>query len=297
MKINLSAIKLAVYNLPLFRDIRVQGEKVISYGELNTYPAYLIDNFNQCAVHNAIITAKVNYITGRGLEIDKPNPLFTKPNGQETTEEIWEKSVTDYELLNGYAYEVVKKGTKIDSFFHMDFARLRKSADDLGYWYSNEWTYLDNEGQRLKKLNPLKIYFPKYKTGEEQERSILYIAKYRPDFEFYPLPDYVGANSAIETAVEIDNYHLNNIKNGFSAGALVSLNNGVPETPEERKDIVDELKKGISGTNQAGSVLVSFSTDKDHAPEFTPMQSNDLDKKYEQLASHVQDTKIGRAHV
>jgi hypothetical protein len=172
----------------------------------------------------------------------------------------------------------------------MDFGRLRRSIDGKGFWYSTEWTYINTNGERVKRINPKRIFLPHYETGSDVERSVYVYMKYRPDYEFYPLPDYVGALSAIETAVEIDNYHLNNIKNGFSAGTMISFNNGVPDDDDDKENIIEGIKEKATGSNKAGEVFVTFSVDKDHAPEVTPMQPNNLDKQYEQLSKHVQDT-------
>lgn len=290
MKIKgLISIALNVYNLPLFREIR-GTENYITYGLNNTYPNYLTDMYNQSAVHNSILTAKVNYIVGRGLELEGVSSLFNKPNPHETIDAIFNKVTSDYELQNGYAIEVIKKGKKITEIYHMDFGRLRRSIDGKGYWYSVEWTYINAEGERCKKINPKKILLPNYETGGDHERSVFVFMKYRPDYEYYPLPDYVGALSAIETDVEISNYHLNNIKNGFSAGTMIAFNNGVPDDDADKDSIIDDIKAKATGSNKAGEVFVTFSVDKEHAPEVTPMQPNNLDKQYELLAKHVQDT-------
>lgn len=282
-------VALNVYNLPLFRELR--NEDYISYGYNNTYPQYLIDMFNQSAVHNAIVTGKVNYITGRGLSIENgQNKLFINPNPYEDIDNIFHKVATDYEVINGYAYEVVKnKQGFIDSIYHMDFSRLRLAIDKKGYWYSTEWTYINTDGERVKKYNPKKVYFPKYKSGAKDVRSVYVFAKYRPDFGDYPLPDYVGAMSAIETSVEISNYHLNNIKNGFAAGTMINLFNGIPEE-EEKNEIVEDYKAKATGSNKAGEVFINFAEDKEHGAEVLPMQPNNLDKQFDLLTKSTQDT-------
>ena len=284
------SVSLNVYNLPLFKELR-GSDNYITYGYNNLYPQYLVDMYNQSAVHNAIISGKVNYIVGRGLRLTGSNGLFANPNPFENIDKIFQKIASDYEVNNGYAYEVTKnkKSNKIESIYHIDFSRLRLSIDKKGYWYSTEWTYINAEGERCQKITPKKIYIPKYISGGKQERSVYVFNKYRPDFGDYPLPDYVGALSAIETSVEICNYHLNNIKNGFAAGTMINMYNGIPDD-EKKNDIVRDIKAKATGSNKAGEVFVNFAVDKEHGAEVLPMQPTNLDKQFEQLSKSTQET-------
>lgn len=284
------SIALNVYNLPLFKELRYGSEPYVTYGNNNTYPDYLIDMFNQCAVHNAIITSKVNYITGRGLEIESPNKLFDKPNPFETLDAIFNKVTQDFEIGNTYAFEVIKdKKGNIEAIYHMDGGRLRKHINGLGYWYSIAWTNVTTDGERAKNWNPKQVYLPRYKTGAKDMRSVFVFSKYRPGFEHYPLPDYVGALAAIETDVEISNFDLNNIKNGFSAGTMLNFNNGVPDE-DKKADVIRDIKSKATGSNKAGEVFINFSVDKEHAGEILQMQDNQFQNKYESLQKRAQDT-------
>ena len=40
--------------------------KYITYGLVNEYPYYLLDNYRRSSKHNAIVNGKVNYIIGCG---------------------------------------------------------------------------------------------------------------------------------------------------------------------------------------------------------------------------------------
>ena len=62
-------VKLSTYVLPHFREKKVNSQDWIDFGANNLFPLYLVDLYNESAVHNAIITGKVNYIVGRGLTI------------------------------------------------------------------------------------------------------------------------------------------------------------------------------------------------------------------------------------
>jgi hypothetical protein len=284
---NLESIKLQVYNLPIFTIAR--SRDIIKYGHRNTYPAYLCDLFNQSTVHNAIVTSKVNYCLGKGFKENEFTAI--PPNKYESWDSLDFKLFLDLLLYNGMAIEIHKdnKGN-ITELYHLDFGKLRLTLDKKNLKFSNEWTYINEDGERIEKQLPKLINLPIYYTGTKERKSVMYWTGYRPDFDSYPLPDYVGALTSIETSVEIANWHLNNLKNGFSAGTLISLNNGTIDDPEKRKEVIKDLKAKATGTNRTGEIFVSFSEGKEFAPEILPMQPNNLDKQFEQLTQDVRDS-------
>jgi DNA-binding MarR family transcriptional regulator len=104
--------------------------------------------------------------------------------------------------------------------------------------------------------------------------------------DVYPLPDYIGANVAIETDIEINNYHFNNIKNGFSATALINFSNGVPQ--EEEKPVIEkQIQQKFTGTDNAGKFIINFSDGKDKAPEVLILNQSDAHHQFEQLRKDV----------
>jgi len=109
---------------------------------------------------------------------------------------------------------------------------------------------------------------------------------YRPGPRIYPIPEYVGCISYIEIDYEIANFHLNNIKNGFVGGTMISFNNGTP-TMEEQKVIEGKVKGKFTGTDKAGQLVITFSDNKDSAPTVTPLLPNGFDKMFDTLNQTV----------
>ena len=101
---------------------------------------------------------------------------------------------------------------------------------------------------------------------------------------YYPLPSYISATDAINTEIEIQNYHLNAIHNGFAVNAIVNFNNGVPDD-NERQEIEEKINQKFAGSNNAGRTLISWNEDKDKATTVERLESDNLDKKFAQLAN------------
>ena len=254
-----------------------KGKEYIYYGENNLYPEYLLELFNRCSKHNAIITGKSLMIKADGFETD--NELLNQFIKQTECNEILYKAALDLEMFGGFYLDIIwSLGTgKIADIEHIDFSKIRVSECETKFYFCEDWadiklTRSENGIRELKQFNP------NINIG----RGVLYVKQYRPDCKVYPLPDYIGAIASIETDIEIANFHLNNIKNGFSAGMMINFNNGQP-TPDIQREIAKKLKLKKQGTDNAGEVIINFSDSKDKAPEILPLTPSDLDKQFLQL--------------
>jgi hypothetical protein len=72
------------------------------------------------------------------------------------------------------------------------------------------------------------------------------------------LPDYIGALQNIRTQIEITNFDLSTIINGFSGGTLVNLFNGMPPDEEEKAEIEKSLMKRQRVSSNGNRILLNF---------------------------------------
>ena len=285
-------VEFEQYFVPKIKEVK--GKKWVYFGENNDFPQYLIDLYNQSAVHNAIINGKVSYLKGKGIvidareasQVDTANAVrfIQRANEHEDWYGIMGKLFFDFELFNGYAIEAIRTRGGGVNYYHIDFSRLRFSEDNQTIYYSDNW--LDKYGNRNYRptIKEYKLFDP---YDKDQKRGLIIHREYRPEMMYYPMPVYQGALAAIETTVEIANYHLNNIKNGFSAGTLISMNNGVPETEEEQEFIEDSLVSKFTGSSNANRFVLVFSPSKDAAPTIERLMANDLDKQFDTVEKNV----------
>lgn len=291
----LQVIKLSNHKVPEFKEVK--GVEWVSYGEKNDYPEYLLQLFNRSAKHNAIVTGKAHYIKGAGFVAEKSgNPdvdakvlaALKNINSDESADDLLYKEVTDNEIFSGYYIDVIPKldGSGWAELRHIDWSKVRYSKDKGKLWYADKWTdgsgfYKPNaERDGLKELKP---FNPKTFSG------VIVFTQYRPGMGDYPLPEYIGAIPYIDTDYEIANFHRNNIKNGFSAGTMISFNNGQPDNTEEIKSIEKKIKGRQAGTDNAGEIVIVFSDGKDSAPTIVPLTSNNFDKLFDDLNKTCQE--------
>lgn len=298
------SLELSSYELPLFKEKPNDRTDWVEFGERNMFPLYLVDLFNQSAVHNAIITGKVNYICGRGLTtesgrdgISKVREFVRRPNSYETLDDIYKKIVLDFEVFNGFAIKVVRtrNGKKIAEVHHEDYSNVRMDKNGKGVHVSEEWEspYSSPSFRKAnRRVEP--TYYPLYDPNGDARVSYIYYREYRPDISYYPYPEYVGAIPQIETTVEIGKFDLNSIKNGFSGGTMINLLNGIPPTDEEAKAIEKELTEKFTGSENGNRVVINFAEDKEHAATIEQINSNDLAERYASLEDRtMQSVFIG----
>ena len=281
-------LKFEEHKLPIFKEEK--RLEYILFGENNDYPNYLIELAGRSSTHNALLTGKAQYIRGEGFAPVPGLESFMANNGTSINEVLY-RSALDLEMFNGFALQIDfgVVGGKVARVTHLDFSYCRKDKAEENILYC-DWT--DSIAVKRGEWQVLPIWGA---TNNQPKRGsyVVYYCGYRPNFRYYPIPEYVGAVPAIETDVEINNYHLNNIKNGFTAGTLINFNNGVPPD-EKKKEVERKLKAKFSGTDRAGGIIINFSDSPDKKPDILPLQPNDLDKQFEQLRKDtVQEIFIG----
>lgn len=284
-----SSFPMYEHKTPDFREKK--GFEYVRYGEENNYPDYLVYLYNRSSIHNSIVNGKTRFILGQGWTLanasaDTPLSDFLKRiNAIDTIDELTYKCILDRIIFGGYAVRINWMAGKISSIYHQPFQTIRTNTQQSEYLVSNEWTRDQSTKATFKssaKLPEDVSFYKPFNPNLREGTQILYVTDYRPQVKIYPLPEYVACNSYIETDIEISNFHLNNIKTGFAAGTMVTFFNGKP-APEEKKELERDLKSKVSGTDNAGEILINFAEANETKPEILPLRSNELDKQYEQL--------------
>lgn len=299
---NIVRIEFAKQTYPEF--IAQKNKDWVLYGEDNDYLKYLIELFDRNAEHNSIITGKSNYISGKGLTYDKKDvedpkaqakldEFIAYANRYQGWDEVLPKLTLDLELFNGYALQIVFSATgKITDCYHIQFNKLRRSKDGKTVFYCEDWNARNPERHESFKEFPL--YNPESKKGT----VILYYKVYRPTAkpygDIYPVPDYIGCTSDIETDINITAFHFSNTEDGFSAPGMINFYNGEP-TEEDKRKIAKKFSNKHTGPNNAGKLIFNFTNEDQKGAEFVEFASDRLDKMFEQLGKRIQQ-KIFTGH-
>lgn len=266
---------------------------IIEWGKGNSYPQDLIEmyNYKGGSTHKAIINKKIRLIAGQGFEdiIDPDLASFAKKNNLD--DEIL-KVVTDYELLNGFALEIIydREGINITSLKHVPFANVRigipdEESEEEFYHYSADWTKYKKEGYKPESIRA-------YNKGNKGGRQLYYYTEYNPgNNDAYPIPTYSSTVNWIELDFEISQFHLNQVKNGYSPSMILNFATGTPNA-EEQIEFAKGFKRKYAGTSNSGKIIISYSDGTEQAPTLIPIQLNDSDKRFVMLAELIETNVV-----
>jgi hypothetical protein len=282
MSFDLLRINFTESKLPKFKENKNKG--IVTYGEKNDFPDTLLEFYNRSPKHGAIVRQKARFVAGEETLVDG-NPSAIKVidyvNPYEGIQEFKNKLALDYELFNGFAYEVhYNKVGQISALYHVDFSNVRTLDHEI-YMYAEDWKKAKHEDMKhYAPFNPNK--------AQPMEVQLFYFREYAPALGVYPLPPYQHCLQYIEIDVEIANFHNNNIRNGFANGTLVQLFKGQP-TEEIAYNFERKFKQKTTGTDNAGGVLIQFNEMNEKSAEIAHLQPSDMDKQFLQLNETVQD--------
>ena len=282
-------IKMDVNQLPTYK-IDTAGE-FIKWGKDNNFPKELLNSYNNHPEHAAIVKGKSRYLSGLKIvpsqDLPQVQQFLAKANRFDSWYELRKKCDSDKAIYGGFACQVTTNliGQPIE-FYHLDLGKIRLSADNCGVWYSEDWT--------AKSYHLKKTYFPFYKDGFIGA-SIYYCKDFTPSLNeldgLYPSPDYSSVLLDINTDIEISNFFHSLVKNGFSAGHIITFFSG-KLTPEVKEDIKERFQEKHQGTQNAGKVVLSFTNPDGKGAEVVNVTPTGLADQYEALNKRNQQKII-----
>ena len=300
-KVNMVSAPAIEVEAPEFKTLN--NKDYILYGKKNDFPDILKEMMNTSSLHSAILKKKSDMSAGLGFEAttSEQKNFINNLSGSETLNEIVYKNAYDLALYGGYCFLVTwsKDKKSIARVQYMDWSKVRKVKeleDDSEvavrqtegvdfFQISADWTQ-----ERKEKYKPeiVQGFSTKYNDVATQ---LVYVPMYRPGSEdVYPLPDYQACSIYIALDTEIASWHLNSVKNGFTPSMMINMI-GVP-SDEEMKQFQRKLEEQYSGSANSSKIILTLSEDEAQVPIITPLQLNDSDERYKDLAQQVKEQII-----
>lgn len=279
-----------ITNLQLAKYIKIEEvEKEsrqgwVEWGEGNMMPQYLIDLYQSSPVHGSLVNSISFMIAGKGFKSE--NPAAQVQIAKLKLDDILPASALDLKLQGGVYWEVIYSmdHSKIVKVNHLPYENVRLAITDsedhvCGVWYSRDWADIRKQKNRPE-------YVPMFNPEDASPRQVLFFHMHSVGSLYYPRPDYISSKDWIELTRHISEYHVNNILNGFFPSFHINFGNGEP-SPEAQRMIMNEIERNISGTQNAGKFLITFSKSKDESPDIQPFPVTDADKQYQYLSTEA----------
>lgn len=275
-----------VVELPTFEEVLTNKDFVLWGGD-NLWPRHSIELYNFSSINRACLNSKRDAVWGKKLLIDGKDATSYIINGSETLRDVYKKAAFDMVLHNGFSLNTIKRrdGDGISEIYHMDISKLRSGKVDMRdfvreYYYSADW-------RDTRRYKP--VVLPAFDMSIDEPSQVYWYMGYAPNQSYYPMPDWIGGRVAVEIDINIKNFHLQNLQNGFYPSIFISMNNGIP-SEEERTQIYRHLTERYSSTNNAGGMFLNFAEDKDHEPTITPLSTNNSDGFYRDMDDIIRNT-------
>ena len=290
------SVVTVAFSKPEMPSIKEYKNKLyVEFGERNLYPQKLIEYRNISSVHNAILTGKSLMVAGEDVLFDgrlinefTPSPdllkFYENPGNKGDLNDLIKKISNDYELFGAYALEIVWGfGHKfITEINHICPSTLRSGKEvngEVKYWYySKDWS-------NTREYPELEM--PIFDENDTQTyNQILYVGNWDSGLRYYGRPAYAPTLNWVSVDGLIGEFHNSNISNGFNPSMVLKFYRK-PNSPEEKFDIVRDIKNQFGGNKNTGKLMVFFSDGKENAPDIFPVDVSNLDKQFAVIADQV----------
>lgn len=149
--------------------------------------------------------------------------------------------------------------------------------------------------QHYPVFNISKIQEEVQSYGAKYRGQIYYYGKTKPLYRFYPVPDYWSAKKWIEIDAKIQEFHAENLENGFFQSVLMTVignpndwsknprlqetydDNGVKKTRSTKtvgEEFNDQMSNSFSGSKKAGNVMVQWALNQDQIQKIQAFPNN-----------------------
>jgi hypothetical protein len=273
----------------------------VQYGKDNLYPQFLNSLYYDNPIHQGIINQKVMFALGDGLEGDEAT--LQNSVSKHSLDEVIEQVFYDLEIQEGYY--LLFKWSVTDQVWYVEnlpFELVRPSEDLKMFAYSEDWTQSQQNAEKTGYKEYQSFWNPiKDDNGEIVSRElVMYIKPNSKQIKIdgtkkltsniYPVPSYSGAIVSIKTDIEMQWFHYAESVNGWSSNTIINMNNGLPETPEIKRELEESIKKRATDKKKKGGITILYNDGKERAADIVNMGGNGNDTKYLATQEHVMQT-------
>lgn len=234
----------------------------------NIYINDLAKRARRSSTHNSIINQKQTFIKGKGFtyKVDGEHKQF-----DELSDDLqkWIKSVNVegdslYDVfcdwvqsytITGNCYPHVIKSGDFTALYSEDATTVRKSKNKKEAYLSNFWRDIElatfpTDEYPIDKL--------KFDTGKENQTNyLIHVMRKFPEFNYYGLPDYVGALDWIDIEYRMSKYNIDKFDNGFFPSVLMQMFGEVPDGMNPQK-YVSRIKETYTGEGNNDKFIVEL---------------------------------------
>lgn len=277
---SIEVLQLANYVRPQVKES--PSKDYVLNGDKNSFYRYIIDRYNGSPTNRAIIDSYAQFIFGKGLMSKQQSikPITFAQIMSILSKEDLRRVCQDYALFGEASMELIFKSGKLHKIVHVPKnqiapEKMNEDGDIVAYWWCQDFA-------DINKYKPMRL--DAFGYAEPSTGSQIYvITSYQAGKTYYSDPSYMAGLPYAELEEEIANYSINHIKNGLSAGFIINMNNGQPESEDVKETIREDIQEKLSGSSNAGAFILSFNENKENAATIEVVPVSDAHQQYEVL--------------
>lgn len=283
------------------------SDGTIIYGDDNALPLRIAKLVQESPATSACLKTISQFIKGASFA-DK-DLMKLKLNKYGLT--LWElhSQLSDIlPIFEGFAVNFKYNASqKINSVYILSFesCRFKKPKDDqddnIRCIVYNPYVGTDLYDKKFTTeyhvFDPTKIMDEYRAEGIKYKGQVHYFGKTKPLYRFYPVPDYWSAKKWIEVDAKVQEFHAENLENGFFQSVMMSVigdpnkwtQNPRLQVEKLKSDGVTKYKEGsitvgeefnqmmaesFSGSRKAGNVMVQWANNQDQVQKIQAFPNN-----------------------
>lgn len=250
---------------------------MVSWGDRNKYPKYLLDLRRNVATLRSVINGSVDYVCGDEVVCNVPGFEGGVMNRKkETIREIVRIIARNYFTCGGFPIQIIRaRDRSVGEVYSLDFENVRSDAYGERFFYSEKF----GEG-----YSGDAIVYPRFVSMFKEPDASVFYWKNTGDAFVYPEPIYAGSIKACEIERAIDDYHLSSIHNGFMGSHIVALKGSFSDD-EQQKEIERDINEKFGGAANGGRIMLVCTDSMDEsAVKVEKIEADDFGNRYDTLA-------------
>ena len=233
----------------------------------NLYINDLAKRARRSSTHSSIINQKITFIKGKEFtfKVDGENVDYNElpEDFKEWCNEVNPEGASLYDVfsewvqsfvITGNYYPHIKKSGDYTALYSEDATTVRKSKDTKTAYLSNFWRDIKLSNMPSSEYPVTQIPFY---GGKVRNEYLIHGMRNYPEFNYYGLPDYVGALDWIDIEYRMSKYNIDKFDNGFFPSVLIQMFGEVPDGMNAQQ-YVDRIKDKFTGEANNDKFLVEL---------------------------------------
>jgi len=286
---------------------RNKKKDYIYFGKDNLFPNYLIDLADNCSIHRALLETKSKFISGEGLSFEGEDSQVKAAEKflEALDKDFLRRTATDISYFNGFYWQSkFERGGNVAYLRNIDFSYVRsgkmnENGEVEKYYFTPDWAFATKKSSfkpedAVYEPKPIASWYSSDRALVKKRGELIEGKTYSPGKLFYAEPSYLGALNYIEISNQIAEFHKNNLDNGMVGSMHIHLFEDLSDG-EKRRKVEKSINNKFSGSENAGKVVVTWSTNPDMKTLVESIPVNDSHEMFALLNSKVSE-EIVMAH-